>query len=77
MELTKDLEKINDLLIQESTEKLQKEHSNPINRFGKKMLSQSDEDGITIEILKRLKMGKGFFLEPELVMEQKTTHYFF
>ena len=27
------------------------------------MFSQSDEDGITIEILKRLKMGKGFFLE--------------
>ncbi len=63
LELTKDLEKINDLLIQESTEKLQKEHSNPINRFGKKCFSQSDEDGITIEILKRLKMGKGFFLE--------------
>jgi hypothetical protein len=36
---------------------------NPLNRFGEKFFSQSDEDGITLEIIKRLGHQEGIFLE--------------
>jgi hypothetical protein len=36
---------------------------NPLNRFGAKFFSQSDEDGITLEILRRLELKTGTFLE--------------
>ena len=36
---------------------------NPFNSYGKKCFSQSDEDGLTLEIIKRLGIEKGTFLE--------------
>jgi hypothetical protein len=36
---------------------------NPLNRFGAKYFSQTDEDGITLEILKRLGIKAGVFAE--------------
>jgi hypothetical protein len=36
---------------------------NPLNRFGNKCFSQADEDGITLEIVRRMGVEKGFFVE--------------
>jgi len=36
---------------------------NPLNRFGAKYFSQTDEDGITLEILRRLGIKSGTFAE--------------
>lgn len=43
---------------------LQREHPNPLNRFGRQVFSQADEDGITLEILRRMALGRsGCFAE--------------
>jgi hypothetical protein len=42
---------------------LQAQSRNPLNRFGNKVYSQNDEDGITFEIARRLGLSKGNFLE--------------
>ena len=58
---TKDLR---ELTLNYQTKELQKEHKNPLNKFGKKCFSQTDEDGITIEILRRINcLEKGNFAE--------------
>ena len=55
---------IRDLMVGFQTNKLQHSHANPLNNFGKKCFSQTDEDGITIEILNRLKLlAGGTFVE--------------
>jgi hypothetical protein len=36
---------------------------NPLNRFGAKYFSQTDEDGITLEIVRRLGIKTGTFVE--------------
>jgi hypothetical protein len=41
----------------------QLQHSNPLVRFGKKCFSQTDEDGITFEVIKRLGITNGTFAE--------------
>lgn len=38
-------------------------YGNPFNNFGKKMFSQTDEDGLTFEIVRRLGLGRGTFAE--------------
>ncbi|MGO1117207.1 hypothetical protein ACTL6U_00760 [Rhodovibrionaceae bacterium A322] len=38
-------------------------HPNPFCRYGRKVFSQSDEDGLTFEILRRLGLDKGTFAE--------------
>lgn len=38
-------------------------HPNPLVRFGAKVWSQADEDGITLEILRRLGLATGTFAE--------------
>ena len=40
-----------------------RELTNPLNRFGAKFFSQSDEDGITLEIIRRIGLKTGTFLE--------------
>lgn len=50
-------------ILQKNTEELQKSHQNPLNRFGKKCFSQTDEDGITLEIIRRLGVEYGSFAE--------------
>ncbi len=58
------IDNLHDLLHLSLTLDFQKKHPNPLNAFGMKCFSQSDEDGITIEILKRIKkLNSGFFAE--------------
>lgn len=45
---------MNDLMLFQQTKQLQMSHPNPLNRYGLKCFSQTDEDGITLEILKRI-----------------------
>ena len=54
---------LKDLNIQFQTHQIQQQHSNPLNKFGMKCFSQTDEDGITIEIVRRIGISKGVFLE--------------
>lgn len=57
-------EEVRDLMLSFHTNQLQNFHQNPLNAFGKKCFSQTDEDGITLEILKRLKcIEQGTFAE--------------
>lgn len=58
-----ELSKLYDILLAFQTKQLQQSHPNPLNRFGKRCFSQSDEDGITLEILRRLNIEKGSFVE--------------
>ena len=51
-----------DELIQHNKRRRQ-EHPNPISRCGSQLFSQSDEDGVTIEILRRLGVDGGSYLE--------------
>lgn len=53
-----------DLLLSTYATQLCQNHPNPLNRFGQKCFSQTDEDGITIEILKRIgSLESGYFAE--------------
>jgi hypothetical protein len=47
-------DEIRDLHLFDETRKAQLSHPNPLNAFGKKCYSQTDEDGITLEILRRI-----------------------
>jgi len=53
------LRDLRDLVLSGQTRQLQREHPNPLNRFGRKCFSQSDEDGITLEILRRIGVLEG------------------
>jgi hypothetical protein len=52
-----------DFLMYLATEDVREKASNPFSRYGAKFFSQSDEDGLTLEILRRLKLEKGTFAE--------------
>ena len=52
-----------DLTLANHHENKKNNHPNKFCRYGKKMFSQADEDGITLEIVKRLKIKKGNFIE--------------
>ena len=52
-----------DLIIFQQTIELQNKHPNPLNSYGKKGFSQTDEDGLTFEIIRRLKIKKGRYAE--------------
>jgi hypothetical protein len=54
---------IRDLIHSYQYQDLIKKHKNPLNRFGKKCFSQSDEDGITLEIIRRMGIKDGFYIE--------------
>jgi hypothetical protein len=47
----------------DTLDRLVKNHPNPLARYGKKIFSQTDEDGITLEIIKRIGISKGSFAE--------------
>lgn len=57
--LPRDIWSIRDLMIADGARSLRNSHPNPLNRFGKKCFSQADEDGITLEILRRMDCQKG------------------
>ncbi len=53
-----------DAILFQQTKSLQENHPNPLNSYGRKCFSQSDEDGITLEILSRLDaLDDGVFVE--------------
>ena len=55
---------LRDIILLGQTHDLQRAHPNPLNRYGKKCFSQSDEDGITLEILSRIGcVNEGTFIE--------------
>ena len=57
------IKSLRDLIIFQQTIELQNKHPNPLNSYGKKGFSQTDEDGITLEIIKRMGIKKGIFAE--------------
>lgn len=57
------LSNLRDLVLHKQTHELQRAHPNPLNRFGKQCFSQSDEDGITLEIVRRLGIDTGTYAE--------------
>jgi hypothetical protein len=61
--LTEPLESIAGTLLCNYQENLIRDHVNPLNRCGRKVFSQSDEDGITLEIVRRLGLDHGIFAE--------------
>lgn len=54
---------IKDLILNEQTLVHQRKHKNPLNFYGQKCFSQSDEDGITLEIVRRLGLQGGVYAE--------------
>lgn len=54
---------LKDLILQKQTDEIRREHRNPLNQFGTKCFSQTDEDGITLEIIRRLGIERGFYAE--------------
>ena len=52
-----------DMLVLRHWSKKISDAKNILNKSGKKFYSQSDEDGILLEILKRIKRNNGSFLE--------------
>ena len=55
------IKSLRDLIIFKQTIDLQKQHPNPLNSYGKKGFSQTDEDGITLEINKTYRHKKRDF----------------
>ena len=55
------IKSIRDLIIFHQNAEFQRKHPNPLNIYGKKCFSQNDEDGLTLEIIKRLSIKKGVF----------------
>ncbi len=56
-------ERIYNIQLQALYETRKLSHANPLVRYGSKAFSQSDEDGITFEICRRLRLESGTFLE--------------
>jgi hypothetical protein len=54
---------LKDSQLMHQTHELQLAHANPLNKFGKKCFSQSDEDGLTLEIIRRMGIGSGVYAE--------------
>lgn len=59
----KDMSRRHDMELHKTIAKRQLDHLNTFMRYGKKCFSQNDEDGLTIEILNRLGIEKGVFVE--------------
>lgn len=57
------ISELRELTLYQQTLELQEKHSNPLNKFGKKCFSQSDEDGITLEIIRRIGIQNGTYAE--------------
>ena len=57
------IRKISDILLNNEFKRFIQNPKNPFNKYGKRCFSQCDEDGITLEIIKRLNLKEGTFLE--------------
>ncbi|OBH92838.1 hypothetical protein [Mycobacterium sp. E2733] len=57
-------DQLKDLILFDHSRSLKASHPNPLNRAGKKCFSATDEDGITLEILRRIgRLDDGVFAE--------------
>ena len=55
---------IREITLNDETKRIRDDHPNPLNKCGKKCFSQTDEDGITLEILRRInKLENGVYAE--------------
>jgi hypothetical protein len=54
---------LRDLYILDKTAEIQRNSLNPFHKYGKKCFSQTDEDGITLEIIKRIGCNEGSYIE--------------
>jgi hypothetical protein len=62
--MIEELAKIRDLVLDTVAKQEQAAHTNPLNRRAAKCFSQTDEDGITLEILRRINaLDKGTYIE--------------
>ncbi len=62
--LPNQIRELQDLILFHQTKFLQFNNPNPLNRFGKKCFSKADQDGITLEILRRIKkLDMGVYAE--------------
>lgn len=52
-----------ELVLLDTNQRLLDSHPNPLNKCGRKIFSQNEEDGITYEIIRRLNLAKGVFAE--------------
>lgn len=57
------LDHLSTLLLAQDYARICEHHANPLNRCGRKIFSNSDEDGITLEIARRIGMVGGVFAE--------------
>lgn len=62
-EANAELENVRTLLLEQNYARIVEQHANPLNRCGRKIFSNSDEDGITLEIARRLGIEAGVFAE--------------
>ncbi|WP_322859377.1 hypothetical protein U8D42_02330 [Mycobacterium europaeum] len=61
---TETRDQLKDLILFDHSQSLKANHANPLNRAGKKCFSATDEDGITLEILRRIgRLDDGVFAE--------------
>jgi hypothetical protein len=58
-----EIQDIRELILTNQNYNNQKNTENPLNHYGLKCFSQSDEDGITIEIIKRINIYNGTYAE--------------
>jgi hypothetical protein len=58
-----DFRSLQDLVLNDLTFQRQRVHPNPLTKFGKSCFSQADEDGITLEIVRRLDISDGTYAE--------------
>lgn len=58
-----ELNQLFDLIYDQQNRELISSHVNPINRAGRKCFSQNEEDGMTFEIVKRLGIRTGTYIE--------------
>ena len=61
--MTDTINKLFDLIYNDQNQKIISSHANPINRAGRKCFSQNEEDGMTFEIIRRLGLAHGSFIE--------------
>jgi len=62
-EIVATLQPLHDAVLRAQWREAIAHHPNPLNRCGAKYFSQTDEDGITLEVLRRLAIESGSFIE--------------
>src|ERR1700684_474123 len=58
-----DFRSLQDLILNDLSYQRRQSHPNPLTKFGRSGFSQADEDGITLEIVRRLEITGGTYAE--------------